>query len=78
MNMMDHLFPEEMIVQLTQRFGPREMSDIESTIVTSPSDSSGAFSTLKTGWITFIGMAMHNAPEGVAVYLGTMKSKKQK
>lgn len=37
------------------------------------SQSRNIRSLMKTGWVTFIGMALHNAPEGVAVYLSTMR-----
>lgn len=40
----------------------------------SPSSSpSRNYAFLRAGWITFIGMALHNTPEGVAVYLSTLK-----
>lgn len=36
--------------------------------------SSSSRINLKSTWMTWVAMAIHNAPEGVAIYMSTLKS----
>eukprot|EP00158_Paraphelidium_tribonemae_P009167 Partr_v1_DN28791_c3_g1_i3_m61908 putative Solute carrier family 39 (Metal ion transporter), member 11 len=77
MAFLEHVFPEELINRLVVASTASSAipGDDEFSLPSPATHSSNVHmrNLLKSGWITFIGMGLHNAPEGVAVYLSTMK-----
>jgi ZIP family zinc transporter len=78
MALIDHYFPDELINRwlvsgrhnstLPVSISTSSLSDALDTPVVSSS------ALLKSGYITFIGMALHNMPEGFAVLLSTLRN----
>ena len=63
MHALDHWFPEEKLLEFITRSERLANANLK---------------LLRSGMVTFVGMAMHNAPEGAAVYWSTLKGNQSK